>query len=663
MNPEKKSIAEILGNLNKYIIPVYQRNYAWQKAQCKQLLDDFGKIGEEETYFLGSMIWAKPSDIKQEYIIVDGQQRLTTLFILIIAIYNSLKKEDPLRGKAEAFFKNHISREVKLSPNFKDVKSFENIQNLDGKWKNEKEASNVENNYNFFLEALENGFDIEKFLNNLSNQVYCINIIIEGKDKASLIFESINSKGLQLNDGELIRNFLLMDFGQKEQEELYTQYWSKIEDLIGANEIKNFAFHFIRYEKQENIKFSEIYFVFKSHVKDRKKMLIKMEKFSKLYAILKGLQKYENKKIQQRIQRFVDLKLTVHIPYLFALIDDFENNKISEDIILKSLDLLENYSFRKLLIKGSSTGLNREFATLYKRVNNNFESLEKIIHKNIVPNDKLIKFLKEEDLYGNRDTSLIRYMLDRMENHNQEHTIENIQEKEIEHIFPQTPEDKSVYGEDLTSLQKVKHRIGNLSIISSKKNKQVRNKKEEDKLPIDDEGLKKLWLNSMRNTQNKIFSYQNFLDRQETMIKRALQAWFLNSKTQDAVEGDFISIQEDEDFSLVMHKKPKEITFYYSGNSKTILIKNWNELPIEITKEFYTHSPWEVRDFWQGISKNNQLTDKNNEYFKKIEELDISVKTHGSSVDILKNIKKMFNDVVIIGLNDITIKIIEIQDI
>lgn len=617
MEATKKSINEILNQNNSvYSIPVYQRNYVWQKKECEKLVEDITNINGD-FYFIGPMIWVRTSASEHRFNVVDGQQRLTTVILMLTAVKNYLinSMQDSFELSIEQIKECIVNRlqkdenlKLKLKPNNQDKQHYATVQDAKGLIEHNPHSSNIINNYNYFYNECSKN---NKLLNILEiiRKIYFVLIILGENENPYLIFESINSKGVHLNCGDLIRNFLLMDLDSEKQQDWYSEYWMEMEKTIGDLRIQDYVWHFLRFKLQKNIKLKDVYFEFQNYAKNNKFHVLRdLKKYATHYAIFNNLadKKYPNNKIQYCIEQFHKLGKTVTIPYLFTLIDEFENNAISEDETVKSLRLVETYILRQLFVKGTTQGFNQQFCILARQIKDEikkggkyYDALCQIICPKIPSDETFTRAINEKDAYG---TKVAKYMLTTMEN-NGDYKTAFTQEHEVEHIFPQNPktEHKYLHGDNWNFMKEHTHHLANLTIIKDDKNQQASNKSEKEKLEIDSD-FARLWLNDGRGD---VFSRKEFEIRQVKLTKRALEVWHCpnvgGEKRDDIIE---ISPEDDYDFSYYSGTKPKTMLIEYSGKTETLKIGSpWKSVLKSLTEFYLQESPQQVKDFWEDIIK------------------------------------------------------------
>ena len=370
MDVAKVSILKFIGvNDSLFLIPVYQRDYSWKKANCEKLWCDLLELIENKrkTHFFGSIVLIGSGMDNKGYdkkLIIDGQQRLTTISILLIAMRNYLKNnpkdnQTPYT-KIEKYLTNEDGNDdvkIRLKPNKQDKKHFEELfENKDI----DKEAitSNILLNYRFFYEKLkQNDVSIDDLWASLLKLEIVLVTLEKPKDDPQLIFESLNSTGVDLTASDLIRNYILMDLPPEEQERQYEKFWLKIEELTNQN-ISEFVRHYLCFHFKASIKKAFIYndfqkFKEKSNL-NKSELLEKLLKYAQTYSYF--INNHPDPEIENGLQRIRDLDSTVLYPYLFDVFDLFENETLKKNDVLAIIKTIESYIFRKSL-QGDTKGM------------------------------------------------------------------------------------------------------------------------------------------------------------------------------------------------------------------------------------------------------------------------------------------------------------------
>lgn len=515
-----------------FIIPVYQRNYAWEKEHCKKLLEDILSICKNsKKHFMGTITYIlhhrrDEHTLReiQEYVIIDGQQRITTLMLFLKALGSKIQ-DNSIRSEIRRFLHaDSISDNTKLrlKPIKKDRDAYNIIMEINGddwggRWQEADSKSHIRLNYQYFLHELN---EIQKEGKYSFSEIYgaflrliIVEVALEsGDDDAQVVFESINSTGKLLEKVDLIRNYLMMDKHSNEQERLYRN-WSEIENLLSNEKnLEIFIEHYLRIYFGAGLKKDSVYFSFKKHarenphLKNNTDLLIEdMTKYAKIYKLLIDTEQThisgnasdrEKERLRGKIRILVDLKFGVAYPFVMQIIDDFYNNKLDINNLGKMIDLLINYNVRREICKLPTAALNKVTYKLYDTMLNS--GSEKIDARNLAyvlgqkdgvevfPNDEYIKreFIHINAYSLTKCAKLILYSIEKLTN---KEAPSNMNELEIEHFCPQKPNKEwlEMLGDDAREIENYIHTFGNLSLSAI--NQTLSNKSFRDKLELLDE--------------------------------------------------------------------------------------------------------------------------------------------------------------------------------
>ena len=481
-----------------FSIPVYQRDYNWQEKQCQRLFKDILQTGKNEkvsSYFLGSIVYIHDGIYgvgEKEFHVIDGQQRMTTLTLLFLAIYFKLKGTI-LAKDADKIYNQYVvnpysEKEIKL----KLLPPEENLYILNkishNKF-NELEAfqdRNMLKNYLFFEKELENlSFEDMKHLSNGIEKLIYIDIALEkGKDDPQKIFESLNSTGLDLSQGDLIRNYILMDLERGEQNRIYKEIWIPIENnckVSDGSEIISYVSDFIRdYLTLKTEKISskpKVFETFKSYYeKENDEKLEDMKKYSEAYSYIIKPSLEKDKEIQRELDYLKSLDKTVINTFLIGILKDYKDSILEKDELLNMLIILQSYLWRRYITEKPTNALNKIFQGMYGKISrsgNYYENLVDILMAEDFPTDEeLESALKLKNVY--KDKEKLNYVFKKLENYNHNELIDFDNEKiTIEHIFPQKPNKawKENYSDnELEQMISFKDTISNLTLTGSNSN-------------------------------------------------------------------------------------------------------------------------------------------------------------------------------------------------
>lgn len=487
------------GSDKRFIIPLYQRNYDWKEDNCEQLFQDLIKLHESDrkSHFFGSIVSSIQSGTEDRYII-DGQQRITTVSLMLIAMVNA-KKEGLIEADdaklVEKIFKRYLvdeyqedERKVKLKPIKKDMQAFDALL-YKPKDQYIKE-SNVTRNYDFFFDKIIHcGLTLDELFETIK-KLEVINIRLDEDDDPQLIFESLNSTGLDLSEADKIRNYLLMSLAPTEQDDLYSRFWNPIEEFTKYDP-SSFVRDYLTMKQGKIGRIDRIYFIFKEYAESagigRTALLEDMHHYARIYSQIDNAQ-VGTEKLNRKLNQLRTLDSTIAYPYFMAFFDFTSKEGLSENEIYKVIDVVEAYWARRIICNLPSNALNKVFATLHRDVLN---------HINKVGNDSVPSYLEvliyvllkkgrssvfptDEEVAGDfvsrqvykMPTNLRMFILERMENrdNNERHdVVKELTEKDItiEHIMPQTLSDewKTALGDEWKRIhQQYLHTMANLTL-------------------------------------------------------------------------------------------------------------------------------------------------------------------------------------------------------
>ena len=473
-------------NKRVFKIPVYQRNYDWSNIQCEKLFYDIIEANEKNCqHFTGTIVYI--DDINggsglNEVLIIDGQQRITTMYILLKALYDaskgiSIRIENEIE---EVMFNRHCDEKYKIK--LKPVKS-DNEQLLyliKDKIDKMDRSSNVYKNYKIFKNLIDEFLEKDLELNDILNGIKKLEVVeiildkVQG-DEPQKIFESINSTGLELSLADLVRNYLLMD--DINQDELYEEYWLEIEKNVGYRNLGDFVINFLNSQISKSVNSKNAYNLFKEHCEENKlthkNILEKLRQTSKYYGAFIGETRCYSEKITKYLNAFWTIKQTTILPLIFRIFNDYEYDKINEETLCKVLDYLLTYLIRITACE-INKNLSKFMKSMYDRViiGKNYENYyEKFVVflNDLKANDHMStdKEFEEALIYKPLyKKNICKYVLSVIENSTKEHI--DISNLTIEHILPQKENAivwKKEVGEEYSNVyKKYLHTLGNLTI-------------------------------------------------------------------------------------------------------------------------------------------------------------------------------------------------------
>lgn len=567
------------GSKKRFIIPVYQRNYDWKTENCKQLYDDLIKVikNKRRSHFFGSLVSVyEPSGRNTEFLVIDGQQRLTTVSLLFLAMYNLIDAavivpNDSSLGKQiyEDFLVDKYQPEetrIKLKPVKNDQKAFGKLFSSVDEHIRE---SNLTTNYNYFYERIQKQ---EITIDELFDVIYSleiINITLNNEDNPQLIFESLNSTGLDLSEGDKIRNFILMGLPSKEQDEYYDKYWNRIEECT-KYDVSSFVRDYLSVKQMAIPSQKKIYISFKEYVEQQsieaEELLKELLSYAKRYEILL-CDGTKNKVLDSCIYRLNRLETTVTRPFFLEVLRLYDEEKLDMSQVADIFLITENYLFRRTICDLPTNALNKIFLLLHREIiryeGNDVDYVEKFKYALLSKKEKARFPDDEEFSAGFTDRQVYQmnsknkiYILERLENFSTAedkdvygHCDDGIYS--IEHIMPQhlTPAWVKSLGYDYEQIHETwLHRIANLTLTAynSKYSNSTFEEKKSMKNGFEDSGIR---MNTYIAKKDK-WTLAELEERNQYLMGRALEIWAAPTTVFKPVEKQLDSYTLDDDTSL-----------------------------------------------------------------------------------------------------------------
>lgn len=576
------------GSDKRFIIPLYQRNYDWKEENCEQLFNDLLNLHESnrKSHFFGSIVSSIQPGTEDRYII-DGQQRITTVSLLLIAMVNA-KKEGLIEAVdsklVEKIFKRYLvdeyqedERKVKLKPIKKDMEAFDAL--LYKSKEHYIKESNVTRNYDFFYDrVIRSGLTIDELFETIK-KLEVINIRLDADDDPQLIFESLNSTGLDLSEADKIRNYLLMSLSPTEQDDLYNRFWNPIE-VFTKYDPSSFVRDYLTMKQGKIGRIDKIYFIFKEYA-ERNNMagadlLEDMHHYAKIYSQIDNA-KAGTDKLNQKLSQLRTLDSTIAYPFFMAFFDYASKNDLPESDICRVIDVIESYWARRIICNLPSNALNKVFATLHRDVLNH---IGKVVSDNkpayidvltyiLLKKGRSSIFPSDEDVktdFATRQVYKIpanarMFILERLENrdNNERHdVVKGLSEKKtsIEHIMPQTLSDqwKKDLGPEWERIhQTYLHTMANLTLTAY--NSQYSNLTFLEKRDME-KGFKEsaFRLNNYLKSCDK-WTEDELKERQKELLDVFMKLWPMPSTTFKPTKQEAESASlEDDDFEFTGKK-------------------------------------------------------------------------------------------------------------
>ena len=582
-------------------IPVYQRNYDWTETNVRRLLDDIKTVVQDhKSHFIGAIVYmeSQNSDLGMpEYLIIDGQQRLTTITLLLQALKDLCGKDDQQAADMiESFLTNKYSPDeykIKLKPIKSDNVQYEAL--LNNKPDKIDQDGHVYKNYmvakKTFKSWIESGIKPIEILTAL-RQLQVVGISLKkGEDDPQIIFESINSTGVVLTNSDLIRNFLLMS--DHDQDRLFEEYWLPIEDMLRRNndnyQLDLFFRQYVIMKSHTTVAERKVYSTFVTLFKENEytheSALQELKKYVEIYSsFLYPEESSYSDEVKGYLADLKQLNQTTCYPFLMHLFADFENQVIDEQTLNKALRLITIYLIRRSICNIPTNSLNGLFAYLYSRVfrisankDKYYEALNKYLfaqnNKNAVPDDEQLRFaLVHNNFYQNLPLNRL-LMLD----------IENGDTKEklstgnltIEHIMPQTlSKSWRQYISDKDHEEYV-HTLGNLSITGY--NSEMSNKSFEEKKKILKQNSRVQILNEDVVDKDK-WTIQDITNRSKRLADILIKKYHIDQVVDPKIEFENVDKIYLSDPGAATNRKPVSFTLEGSNYS----VKTFKDITIKL---------------------------------------------------------------------------------
>ncbi|GHS50431.1 hypothetical protein VN1167_12530 [Helicobacter pylori] len=476
----------------QFVIPIYQRVYSWEKEQCKQLWDDTIKIGGDDKmdgHFIGSIVFVHDgiySTSHNELLIIDGQQRLTTITLLLTALRDHLNDEDEF---LEKFSCQKIQNRYLINSDEKDDKRFKLILSESDKdtllslidkdrRKPSEPSSKIVENFKLFEEWVSNTDELETIFKGL-DKLMIVEIALEkGKDDPQLIFESMNSKGMELTQTDLIRNYIVMETEVEKQEGFYNKYWRAMEEDFKQNKklFDRFVRHYLTIKTRDIPNINKVYAALKRYQQERgietEVLLQDLQKYCGYFCWI-VFKKEADKKLSNALGFLVDLEMDVIYPLLLELYSDYSDGVLSQQDFISIIALTESYLVRRAVCGLGTNSLNKVFPSFTKHIQKDeyFESLKahfgSLTNNQKFPNDDEFKDRLITIAFYNKFKKKTKCFLKRLENSGDTNEPVDTQKCTIEHIMPQKLDEewKKALGQDYERIHtQYLHTIGNLTL-------------------------------------------------------------------------------------------------------------------------------------------------------------------------------------------------------
>ncbi len=634
MKANETKFQPIIEGTRQYIVPLFQRPYSWEQKQWKILWEDLLWLCENDepkSYFIGSIVTMPTNTVPEgipKFLLIDGQQRLTTIFILLTLIRDLARQRgmpELAQEIEETMLVNRFKKGedyFKLLPTQTDRQAFKSLIN------NETFVeSKIGNSYRFFERILnQQTLELETLHKVIVERLSVVSITLDRDDNPHLVFESLNAKGEPLTQADLIRNYFFMRFQVDRQDAIHATHWQPMQDALGENLTESIRHYLMR--DGNIIKKNDEYFVLKDRADKREPLeaLQEVVTFSGYYKKFLNPETESDAQLREALSRLKRLDVTVIYPFLLNCYHEYATQKIPAQELLEIFQAIENFIIRRFVCNIPTHGLNKIFPILYKQASDESQLRSTSLPSGVkfalqsrgYPIDREFGMrLKDAKLYGGGDRSKkTKFILESLESsfgHKEQTLFDNLT---IEHIMPQTPSDW--WQINLGENWQVDHdlfldTLGNLTLTAY--NSELSNAPFERKKQI----LEQSHIELNRYFQDVQFWNREEIDkRSQALTELAFQKW--------AYFGEEESVAESED---VTGKKPLSLTIL----KQSFVVKTWKDV---LVKTFEAIAEIEPDLFNEIPEKFARLVNKNETSFRSPAKLqnDYFVETNLSAKDI-----------------------------
>ncbi|MBL7054000.1 DUF262 domain-containing protein [Patescibacteria group bacterium] len=554
MKATEIKLIDFLKKSPQFVIPIYQRTYSWNEKQCLHLWEDILRTGSNKNiaaHFIGSIVYVEKGLYsvagQSQLLVIDGQQRLTTITLLIEALARTLRGSEPIEGFSEKVLRDYYlldpreegEKKYKLILSQTDKASLTAL--LDNSPEPKDYSVRIKKNFEFFIDKIdEEKNNLASICKGLAKLIIVDISLSRDQDNPQLIFESLNSTGLELSQADLIRNYILMGLEPELQFKLYNQYWRPMEIDFGqkgyASYFDRFMRHYLTVKTSVIPKEREVYEVFKQYAHSQKDagvevLVADIRVFAEYYcAMVLGTE--TDSELKMAFHDFLELKADVAFPFLLELYHDYDKKNLSAHELLKIVRLIESYVFRRAICSIPTNSMNKTFSTFSRNLKKDryLESVQATFlllpsYRRFPDNEEFKREIKLKNVYNFRSRS---YWLRRLENYERKERVPVV-EYTIEHIMPQnenlSAEWKSELGSEWERIQNTYlHTLGNLTLTGY-------NSEYSDRPFMEKRNMKGGFAESPLRLNKGVaekehWTEQEILNRAEVLSEQATKVWF-----------------------------------------------------------------------------------------------------------------------------------------
>ena len=641
------------------LIPLYQREYAWEEKHCQRLFEDIVKVHKNQlpSHFFGSIVSVQETTLEDDLLIIDGQQRITTISLMVLALKNAVKNKaikcNYSNDELDEYTKSYLyailrktNRKIKLQPIERDLQAFDKLFTND--LKEFVKGVGITNNYEFLYEQITNsGLSFEDIFDAMEKLII-IDLRLESSDNPQLIFESLNSTGKDLTEADKVRNYLLMALTKEQQEKYYKEYWRKIE-ICTKEDPTMFIRDFLTINLKRICNIENLYFDFKEYGEkyhlDREHLFKELLHYAKYYKQISD-GSTDNDKLNIKLKQLANIGSFVAMPFYLSFFDFANKNNLKNELIYEVLDITENFWARRIICGSPANALNKLYSTLHsdimrifsthqKRENplnySQYAEVMKFVLLKKQGNAKFPTDLEVDESFKTRGVYKLpidyRYFLfERMENGNNKEGIKPIAEEmrkgtiTIEHIMPQTltAQWKKDLGENFEEIhEKYLHTFANLTLTAYNPNYSNHNFEEKRNGYIDKKG------NPVYGFKESGFLLSDYLktcehwtekeikEREQHLLAKFKNLWGMIGTSYEPLDKDvdIVSFADDE-YELTGRKL---LAFAYKDHQKHE-ITSWKDMLVQVCQMVYNEHKTKIL----------YLSQQNKQWFFNMSSADVS---------------------------------------
>lgn len=576
MKAQDRNFTEFLEGSKQFVIPIFQRTYSWDEKNCQQLWDDIVRVGSDEelnSHFVGSVVYIPESGVNASiprWLVIDGQQRITTLSLLLLTIRYRLESgslDDPVSPEQidDLYLRNRYGKELSAYRVLLTQTDKETLMALvDSQDPQGNTSVRILENFHFFREKIESA-DLSMVWKGIKKLMIVDVHLQQGIDNPQMIFESMNSTGKALTQADLIRNFVLMGLPHDLQTRLYLDYWRPMEVEFGSeNYTKDFdefmRYYLVIHTGNVRIRRGDVYDEFKAYSRKHEveKLLDSLKEFAVYYCRI-ALGGEADPQLANALHDIRELRADVCYPMVMELYQDYQNHVLNREDFLTILRLVESYVFRRVICDIPTNSLRQTFATFMRQVKKDryLESVQAVFlllpsYRRFPGNEEFIRLIQTRNLYKFNRRS---YWLRRFENFGRKERVQ-VQEYTIEHIMPQneklSPQWQEDLGKDWKRLhEQYLHTLGNLTLTGY--NSEYSDKSFQEKRDMEG-GFKQspLKINQGLGTL-ECWNETSIRNRAETLARTAAKIWAVPEVPQDILDAYKPKAPEGTAYSLADH--------------------------------------------------------------------------------------------------------------